>query len=122
MKVLVVGLNPSKKHGNSPTLKNLNNWLDRLNLGPVSFINLYEGYEINESEKTIQFIKNISKDYDRVIALGNEVSRNLSSSNIGHFKLPHPSGLNRLLNDSRYVREKLEDCKRYLHEGSNEIL
>lgn len=122
MKVLVVGLNPSRKHGDSPTLKTMYKWLDDLKLDPVSFINLYEDYEIDYKNKKIEFIKEISKDYDRILGLGNEVSRSLSIADINHFKLPHPSSLNRLLNDSRYVREKLEACRHYLYEGQDEIL
>ena len=38
--------------------------------------------------------------------------------NINHFKLPHPSGLNRKLNDKSYVKKVLSECKEY-YEISN---
>jgi hypothetical protein len=113
LKVLVVGLNPSKKHAKSSTLKNLVKWLDYLNLNTVSFTNLYHGYEI-DSNQSLHQIKDIANEYLKVIALGNQVSSALQSLAIDHFKLPHPSGRNRKLNDHNYVHERLEMCKNYL--------
>jgi hypothetical protein len=114
LKILVVGLNPSRKHGNSPSLKLLFKWFDELGIQYASFINLYEGYEINGSACQIEFIRDISKEYDRVLALGQTVSDHLSRVDVHHYSLPHPSGLNRLLNDKKYVHDQLEACKNYL--------
>lgn len=47
-----------------------------------------------------------------VIALGNNASKALK--NTEHFKLPHPSFRNRLLNDPNYIKQKLKECKEYL--------
>lgn len=114
MKILVVGLNPSRKHGKSPTLKALYAWLDYFDVRFVSFINLYEGYEIIGSSSQAAYIRDISKEYDRVLALGQSVSSALSVMDIHHFTLPHPSGLNRQMNDKKYVHDQLEACKNYL--------
>lgn len=114
MKVLVVGLNPSRKGGSSPTLKRLYMWMDYLNLQYVSFINLYEGYEISESSCNSAKIREYSKEYDKIISLGTSSSSALNRMDIDHFDLPHPSGLNRKLNDHNYVHERLELCKNYL--------
>lgn len=114
MKVLVVGLNPSKKHGDSPSLKTLYKWLTYLDLPVVSFTNLYEGYDIDTSKTQGQFIKSISKEYDKVLALGSIVSNCLRVLDVDHFRLPHPSGLNRQLNDEKFVHDQLEACKNYL--------
>lgn len=114
MKILVIGLNPSRKHGKSPALKLLFQWFDELGINYASFTNLYEGYEIVGSPCQIDYIQSIFKDYDRVLALGQMVSDSLSRVDIHHFNLPHPSGLNRLLNDKKYVHETLMACKNYL--------
>lgn len=49
---------------------------------------------------------------DWIIALGNEASEFLGE--VPHFKLPHPSGLNRQVNDKAYIEEQLKLCKEYL--------
>lgn len=122
MRVLVVGLNPSRKHGKSPTIKTLNKWLDALGLKTVSFINLYEGYEIDQGENQRDTIREMSKHYDKVLALGRDVSVALTGMAIDHYRLAHPSGLNRQINDPKYVHEMLEACKNYLYGDTDEIL
>lgn len=117
MRVLVVGLNPSKQLKNSPTVKTLNKWLDELDLKMVSFINLYEGWEIDQGDNQRDRIKSMASQFDKVIALGTVVSSSLDLVAVRHFKLPHPSGLNRQLNDQNYVHQQLEACKNYLYRG-----
>jgi hypothetical protein len=46
------------------------------------------------------------------VALGNNASRALGS--IPHFKLPHPSGRNRQINDTAFINEKLKKCREWL--------
>lgn len=50
----------------------------------------------------------------KVIALGNKASEHLDQYRIGHYKLPHPSGLNRKLNDKRWVALELLSACTYL--------
>jgi uracil-DNA glycosylase len=50
------------------------------------------------------------------VALGNEASKELERLNIQHFKLPHPSGRNRLLNNKKFIDSELEKCKNYIKE------
>jgi len=33
-----------------------------------------------------------------------------------YFSLPHPSGRNRLLNDKKYIKLKLKECKEWLND------
>lgn len=47
-----------------------------------------------------------------IIALGNNASKYLKYYN--HFKLPHPSGRNRQINDKAFIEEKLSECKKYI--------
>ena len=51
---------------------------------------------------------------DAIIALGNAASKKLSDLNLSHFVLPHPSGLNRKLNDKKYVKKILRECKKWI--------
>lgn len=50
----------------------------------------------------------------RFVALGRNASECLTRIHVRHFKLPHPSGRNRLLNDKNYVNEQLQSCKEWL--------
>lgn len=50
----------------------------------------------------------------KVIALGVRASERLGKLGIGHRILPHPSGLNRQLNDKEAVDKALAMCKDYL--------
>ena len=50
----------------------------------------------------------------KVVALGNKASNRLKKLNIEHYKLPHPSGLNRQLNDVAKLNLDLKHCKYYI--------
>lgn len=55
-----------------------------------------------------------TSDYDRVVALGNFASDALKRIKKDHFKLPHPSPRNRVMNDKKKVQEILQECKEYI--------
>ena len=56
-------------------------------------------------------------EYGKVIVLGNFAEGAAMQLGIkNYFKIPHPSGLNRLLNDKEYVRNMLLRCREYIHE------
>jgi uracil-DNA glycosylase len=48
----------------------------------------------------------------KIIALGNNASKALGK--VPHFKLPHPSGKNRKLNDKKWLAEQLEAARMYV--------
>lgn len=50
-----------------------------------------------------------------VIALGNNASKKLTDGKVPHFKLPHPSGRNRQLNDKEFIELRLSECKEWLN-------
>jgi len=52
--------------------------------------------------------------YDKVISLGGFPSKALKKIGVDHFVMPHPSGLNRKLNDPAYEKQALQECKDYL--------
>lgn len=118
MKVLVVGLNPSKLGGKSPSINTLNKWMDQLGLRTCSFINLYEK-DICPEQCQIDLIRKMVtvNQYDAVICLGGIVSKQLYLNDIDHFRLPHPSPRNRQLNNKKYVYNELLACKNYLNGG-----
>ena len=51
----------------------------------------------------------------RIIALGEEAATALMQHGVvNYFKLPHPSGRNRKLNDKKFVSDILQKCKNWL--------
>lgn len=115
MKILVLGLTPSKHGGKSKTLETLWSWLDRLNVHYVSFDNIYHDLEETDQQRCERIFFICQKfPYDKIITLGVAPSSYLRVLKIDHFPLPHPSGLNRKLNDPLYVQKQLDRAKDYL--------
>jgi hypothetical protein len=114
-RVLIVGINPSTA-ANSKTISRLCTWAEQLGIDYYSFVNCISQpglYSFNDID--YNFLAECSKGYEKVIALGNFPSKALKKINIKHFTLPHPSGLNRKLNDPMYVKDQLEKCRDYIN-------
>ena len=119
MRVLVVGMNPStrspkKSHA---TFRKLNGWMSECGVAYYSFCNTFD--DISSAEKSkVDFNRliELSCDYSKIIALGNFVSDALNTISVSHFKLPHPSPRNRLLNDREFEKFVVGQCKTYLIE------
>lgn len=118
MNLLIVGINPSSgKPRKLSAINRLEKWIDQLGIKYYGFANVIPEpgtYCINKVD--IDYVKSFCLDQDRVVALGGFVSGVLMRANISHFKLPHPSPLNRKLNDKNYEQKCIEECKRYLNE------
>lgn len=120
-KVLVVGMNPSntpesKKVRKNSTFDRLNKWMDRWQISNYSFINTTEKRfdTISWADVDPIRLREAALCYDKVIALGGFASDALEKAQIKHFKMPHPSPRNRLLNDSNYEWEQIYNCGKYL--------
>lgn len=57
-------------------------------------------------------------DGDILIALGNNASKWIGEHK--HFKLPHPSGRNRQINDKEFIANKLAKCREYIAKVSRQ--
>ena len=118
--MIVVGMNPSNRSTKDRVYKNstfdrLGKWMDTLGVQHFSFINLFDHAKDNPTIKDVDFNSlDVTKQYDKVIALGGLASTALNKINVAHFKLPHPSPRNRLLNDKTYEKKILKQCKEYL--------
>lgn len=54
----------------------------------------------------------------KIVALGNNASNRLTKVGVKHFRMPHPSGLNRKLNDKQYELDMLKEVKDWLYESN----
>ena len=68
----------------------------------------YEG-KYSHKDVDYDFVRESTRGHDTVIALGGFVSRVLNRCHIDHITMPHPSPLNRNLNDKDYERAMLKD-------------
>jgi hypothetical protein len=118
-RVIVVGMNPSDKHYGgdkiSPTFKNLDRWMREMGIELFSFINTVplRGAATLQNVQW-QEVKLATQGYTKVIALGNFASDVLRKLEIDHYKLPHPSPRNRVLNDTKKIETELRSCREYI--------
>jgi len=114
---LVIGINPSKANPKrvSGTIKRLNCWADYLEAQHFSFINvIHEPGPYNHNMVDYNILNSFTRGYDKIVALGGFVSKTLNTAGIQHFMMPHPSPLNRQLNDKEFEAMKLKECKEWL--------
>jgi uracil-DNA glycosylase len=71
-----------------------------------------------EMNSYLEKVKNLPMP--RVIALGKMAVWALSEIDLPHFELPHPSGLNRTLNNKEALQNVLADCKSWLYSTPEE--
>lgn len=57
----------------------------------------------------------------RCVALGNNASNRLKACGVPHFKLSHPSGRNKQLNDKTFIEQKLKECREWLNQKKKTI-
>lgn len=119
MKVLVIGMNPSTKpmlkNRPSSTFKKLEEWMDKCNIHYFSFCNTFDTPCEAKFDKVDKWrLIELSTQSDKIIALGGFVSTTLNKLGIDHFKMPHPSPRNRLLNDKEYEKSMIKQCRKFL--------
>ena len=120
MKILIVGHSPSpsstKRKGN-PTLERLNRWLEACNVDIYSFTNLCASSagSLRNAEICETMLHEIFKDYNKVITLGKEVKHYTKKMGYDFYELPHPSPLNRNLNDKNYEKDVIRGLQSFIH-------
>lgn len=125
MNVWLVGQNPSP-HNKDPLVpfvgtrsyQILFSWLKYLGINKHGIMNVCNavsstGVPVLTPEDYMNLKIKLS-DATHVIALGNVAAEALDEVGIEHFKLPHPSGRNRQLNNKEFVKERLKLCREFL--------
>ena len=111
-RILIVGHSPSKKNiRNSPTMKRLHRWLDECGVRTYAFTNLSPV----PCKKLLK--ENIcldGLDHNKIITLGGEVSKLMDKAGIQHYAAPHPSPLNRNLNDISFEKKSIKELGVYI--------
>lgn len=90
-------------------------WLDFMEIiDIVSFTNISSDPNFDGKSVDTVFLKTSLGGYKKVVAWGSGVSKHLSRMGIDHFTIPHPSPLNRQINDKEYISRVLKECKEYI--------
>lgn len=71
----------------------------------------------SDSEAQLNLIKALYLKEFKVVALGKNASKTLLLHNIPHMQLPHPSGLNRAVNDQARLYTTLMRAYNYVRGG-----
>jgi len=118
-KVVLVGDAPNRHNTNANipfvgtrSFSAVVEWLKALKVDYYLCYNSWTVYDINH-------VKTLSEVGFKIVALGNTASGRLKSARVNHYKLPHPSGLNRKLNDKQTLKILLADCCDYVHDRLN---
>lgn len=127
MTVWFVGSNPSTKNDcplvpfvGTKSFDVLKMWINELGVDGRAFINASNQIAIDGKFKVtgddLDRLNSMLKDQPSIVALGMTASQTLKMLDIKHFKLPHPSGRNRKLNDPTFIVGELAKCRAYLEE------
>ena len=137
-KVLFIGSNPSQRSTSieafwtdTKSSAILRSWIDKMespigttfhygnscnhvtpNNRPLKVSEIRAGSEILR-----QLIESIKPTH--IVALGKTATKALMILDVSFLEFPHPSGLNRKLNDPKYVEDRLKELSEYLAQPSN---
>jgi len=115
MRSIIIGMNPTKaQYRKGCAWYRLQDWIDELDVGIVAFTNL--SHDPHWDKRTIdrEHVLSCVRGHDKVIALGGLVSKVLTKLDVDHFTLPHPSPLNRQINNPEFISGKLKECRSYI--------
>ena len=115
-KPLILGINPSPvAFRRNHSLHRLGEWMTFLGYDTYCFSNVipYEG-KYTQRDVNYDFVRKSIQGHDTIIALGGFVSSVLKRMNVDHITMPHPSPLNRNLNDKDYERAVLKNVRKYI--------
>jgi uracil-DNA glycosylase len=116
--ILIVGDRPNPRKNKSLTTafvgtvsyKTLLEWIYKMDID-INCVYLQNAHDVNGN---LVLGTGITR---KVIALGDVAFKACMQRGYAHtFKLPHPSGLSRGLNDKKLLSEKLAKCRKFVHE------
>lgn len=118
--IVFVGIAPGNaRYGRlDASIRKLERWataLDILHYGFVNCVPYHFGPGYKRAMVDYDWLRACTRD-QTVVALGRFASDALTRIGVEHFVLPHPSGLNRQLNDPAFLPAALERCRGWLED------
>lgn len=135
MLILFIGSNPSTAsdidaafHGSTKSSKILTEWTKGLVGTKVHMNVVNQKTENNRPLKASEIrgsLDSLARDISsieptRIVALGKTAAKALTLLHLAFYEMPHPSGRNRLLNDPKYVEEKVKGLVQFCNQTSPE--
>lgn len=126
--VILVGSNPSTSspdcsafHPDTKSRKALDGWLEGID-AEFKYVNISDSKLASnrplnnvEIQNHLESLKVKIADGEKVIAVGNTADKALNVLKRDHVKVPHPSGRNRILNDSNEIVKIKEKLRNYIN-------
>lgn len=120
--VLVVGLNPSKQspdnsafHPSTKSRKTLDGWLEGIDGAEFYYINISDSKEHIRCNTNELHNKINELSPHKIIGLGRKVQSILTMLDVSHLRIPHPSGLNRSINDPETIVKIKADIRSWIN-------
>ena len=115
MRIIIIGQSPNKRYiaGRNGSIARLTQWLESINIKQFSFTNL----SISNGPE-LERIVTECQGYDIIVTLGKIADNALNKISLKHFALPHPSGLNRQINDKEFINDRLNQLSTYCNRRS----
>lgn len=133
-KVLLIGSNPSVRspdnspfHANTRSRIILDAWFKDLQGHTKAFINVSDTVKADNKPLTGKEIETASplfserlKEFEgyKFVALGKTAAKACEMVGVKYLEMPHPSGMNRQLNDPKFVEEKIKRLREFISEPS----
>ncbi len=125
--MLIVGANPSKHNLSrfipfigSKSDKMLTEWVNFLELDDYTTVNasdriLKKGERLKIGDFDLERLLAKAKEYDMIIVLGKDAAKACDLLQLTYEYLPHPSPLNRVLNNKVMLNLRLHELKEKCH-------
>ena len=130
--IAIIGSNPSQSspdntpfHKSTKSRQTIDSWFNNVDFDyRMDFYNIV-GYKTHNNSKLSQrdISQHLPKIKDRftsiartrfLVAVGSDAQRALDAAGVEHFKMPHPSGLNRFWNNKEAGEAKIQEMIEWL--------
>ena len=114
--IVIIGHSPGKVDAaESTTLKKVKDWMESCHILSYDWYNLVDYHAPDLKLKDATLKPETVKDYSVIISLGNLADEWCKRNNINNYKMPHPSGLNRIWNDKRRANKIIRELRKHIH-------
>ena len=114
--IVIVGHSPGKVDADkSMTLKRVKDWMESCNILMYDWYNLVDYHAPDLKLKDATLKPETVQKYNVIISIGNLADDWCKKNDINNYKMPHPSGLNRIWNDKRRANKIIRELKKHIY-------
>ena len=116
--ILVLGISPgfAGSREKSKTVQRVKRWMAESDLSEQDYdwLNVSDEPGSNPSLNQIKLQSSVVQVYNKVVCLGKTPGKWCKKMGIDHLEVPHPSGINRVWNNTEAEPNVIEELKEYL--------